>query len=250
MFDKPKNPSSRTNTFLEMIDRSLRIYRANFVPFFAVAAIVQTPIALLNFAVASQQQQIIANLGITPGSAGMSADQAQALARQLIGPLAGSLLVSLLVTVFSVFLQMIALYAPVSYVVSETYQGRTAAMADAFSVVGKRLGALAAGIGVYLAALLVFSLALTLVLFLCGLGLGLIVYGGLAGGAFLVPTLMLERTTVQRGLARAWSLGKARIWPIIGVAAATFLISFVADLVITVLLSGLAARSTRLPTLQ
>src|SRR5216684_60921 len=106
MLEKPRNTSSRPNTF------------------FAVAAIVQTPIALLNLAIASQQQQIIANLGITPGTTSISPNQAQALAQQLIGPLAGSLFVSLLVTVFSVFLQMIVLYAPVSYVVSETYQGR------------------------------------------------------------------------------------------------------------------------------
>src|SRR5258708_3529668 len=132
MLAKPTNHPSRPSTFLEMIDRSLRLYRANFVPFFAVAAIVQTPIALLNLAIASQQQQIIANLGITPGSTSISPNQAQALAQQLIGPLAGSLFVSLLVTVFSVFLQMIVLYAPVSYIVSETYLGRTAAMGDAF----------------------------------------------------------------------------------------------------------------------
>src|SRR5207253_1076546 len=104
MLEKPRNISSRPSTFLEIIDRSLRLYRANFVPFFAVAAIVQTPIALLNLAVASQQQQIIANLGITPGSTSISPNQAQALAQQLIGPLAGSLFVSLLVTVFSAFL--------------------------------------------------------------------------------------------------------------------------------------------------
>src|SRR5258708_4089827 len=139
---------------------------------------------------------------------------------------------------------MIVLYAPVSYVVSETYLGRTAAMADSFSAVGKRLSALLAGIAVYIGALLVFSFALAFVLFLCGLGFGLIVYGALASGSFLVPVLMLERTTVRRGLSRAWSLAKTRIWPIIGVAAITFLISFVADLVITVLLSGLAARSS------
>src|SRR5260370_27987506 len=138
MFENPRNTSSRPSTFLEIIDRSLRLYRANFVPFFAVAAIVQTPIALLNLAIASQQQQIIANLGITP-SGSISPNQAQALAQQLIGPLPGSLFVSLLVTVFSAFLQMIVLYAPVSYVLSETYLGPPVAMADAFPAVGQRV---------------------------------------------------------------------------------------------------------------
>lgn len=243
MFGKPQISSSRPTTFLEMIDRSLRLYRANFVPFFAVAAITQTPIALLNLAIATQQQQILGSLGITPGGAGFSPEQAQAVAQQLIGPLAGSLFASLVITVFSVFVQMIVLFAPISYVVSETFQNRLAGMADGFSAVGKRIGPLFGAITVYMAALIVFSVVLTFLLFLCGLGLGLIVYGALAGGAFLVPVFMLEQISVQRGLSRTWSLGKTRIWPIIGVTAITFLISFLADLLIAVLLSGLADRS-------
>jgi hypothetical protein len=71
---------------------------------------------------------------------------------------------------------------------------------------------------------------LSFAFFLCGLGFGLIAYIWVAFSAFVTPIIVLERTGVIAGMQRAWVLGKARVWTILGVSIAILMITFVIGL--------------------
>jgi hypothetical protein len=87
--------------------------------------------------------------------------------------------------------------------------------------------------------LILTAILLTFVLFLCGLGIGLIAYISIALGSLVVPVFVLERTGIGLGLRRSWNLAKRRFWMLFGIVALTTIVSFLSGLFV-----GLVAQNS------
>ncbi len=224
MLDTPKRSATQGYSLVQILDRAFRIYRQNFLPFFALSAVVQIPLVVLANLITAPQQQAILNLSRNPSTTSLS--DAQALLGSLLGVYVMILGFALLVS----FLQGILIYAPIVYITSENHLGRLATLRDAFAQIGKRLQTLAGGLILFYAIVVGVGIALAFTLFLCGLGIGLWGYISLALGSLLVPVLMLERTKVGTALGRSWMLGKRRIWVLLAISAGFYIIITVIDL--------------------
>ncbi|MCC7449925.1 MAG: hypothetical protein IT324_21070 [Anaerolineae bacterium] len=111
--------------------------------------------------------------------------------------------------------------------------GRRATIGEAFKAVRSRLVGVGLGLVVFYIIIGGAFLVLAFTLFVCGLGIGVLAYLGVTLYAFLTPVLILERTSIMDGLGRAWMLGKARVWPVAGLMFVIILISGVLNLALT-----------------
>ncbi len=238
MLQRPK--ATANLTFLGLIDYALRIYRRNFLPFFALSALVQIPFTIVNNLLNDQQQQMLIDRGLTPGMTSVSVAQTQAL----LGPMLGALLILAAAALVAGFVQTVVVFAPISHITSENYLGRNATLRQALAVLRLRLGPLTSGVALYYGIIIGLGLALMLTFFLCGLGFGILVYVGLVGGAFMVPVLMLERTSITTALSRSWMLGKSRLWPLIGLTISVYIVAFVLELIISIVITGILTRGS------
>jgi len=236
MLDTSKRSATQGYSFVQILDRSFRIYRQNFLQLFTLSAIVQIPLVLLGSLITVPQQQALLKFSrTTTAGTASSLPDAQALLSTVIGVYA--IIIGL--ALFIGFLQGILIYAPIVFITSENHLDRRATLGEAFAAIGKRLQPLAGGLILFYGIVLVFGVALAFTLFLCGLGLGLWLYASLILGSLLIPVLILERTTVGTALGRSWTLGKKRVWVLFGIS-----IGF--NLIITLVDLGLAALVTQL----
>ncbi len=238
--DKAKTAALRPYSFRELLERLFQIYRQNFLPFVGLVAVVQAPLTVITYLVDQNVQQGLSQNLQGLGSPGMDLSQINpADAQALFGPLFGGALLSLGVTLIAVFVQLVVMNCPLTYVASENYLGRPATLGQAFAALGKRLGTVIGGLllfGLVVAGLFLVQIP---ILFACGLGIGVIVYVVTAAGALMVPVLLLERTSVTEGLRRSWTLGKSRLWPILGLTLGTAVASAALGLVVGLLIGAL-----------
>jgi hypothetical protein len=220
--DKPKGNPLRPQTMLELLDRAFNIYRENFVAFFGLVAAVTIPVTVINLA---------ANYWYTNqwfstrmGSASLRSGRADVSALTTSLTL---LLVLLLITIGAAIIQGVIVSSILSYMTSERHLGRVVGVREAFNAVRPRLANVGVGLVLFYVILILAALALTVLLWLCGLGFGLIGYLGVTLYAFLVPVLVLERTDLTTGMKRAWLLAKARVWPVLGLIGAVALINWI-----------------------
>src|SRR5258708_22709557 len=108
MLQRPK--ATANLTFLGLIDYALRIYRRNFLPFFALSALVQIPFTIVNNLLNDQQQQMLIDRGLTPGMTSVSVAQTQAL----LGPMLGALLILAAAALVAGFVQTVVVFSPIS----------------------------------------------------------------------------------------------------------------------------------------
>ena len=239
MLDRSK-PAAKGYSLIEILDRSIRIYRQNFAAFIGLAALVQIPLVVVTDLLLQPTTQKLQSLGLTGNPTSLTVDQAQTVLSSVVGLYAMIFLAALV----SALVQGALIYAPIVYVASENHLGRALSLREAFVEVGKRWQELLGGLTSFYVLLIGMVLALALGLFLCGLGFGLILYVSLALGILLVPVLVLERNSLGMTLRRSWLLGKSRIWVLLAAAIGLTVIAFVIDLVMQQVLTSLFAHST------
>lgn len=240
MLDTQKRSSTPGLSLPQILDRSFRIYRQNFVPFVVLSAVVQIPLLILDNVISAPQQDALLNMMGTSNRATLTMAEAQSV----LGQVLGIAVVAIIVQLFLSYLMGIVIYGPVVYVASENHLGRSATLREGFSAVGKRLQPLAVGLALLYVILIVISIPLILPLALCGLGAGILLYVALVLGSPLVPILVLERTTVSSALARAWTLGKACVWKLLAVTAGVNVVTFVIRIVLGAVLLQALRNST------
>jgi MFS family permease len=214
-------------TFGELLSATLRSYRQSFPRFIlpvALYAVIATslttyvgqniPIDMTTFQMANQTS--------------LSREQAMALLSQSVQVLGTLGAVSLIVSL----VQSLLLTPLITWLASEAYLGRKATLGQAVSALRSRFISVLGGLLVYYLLIVLLLVALTLVFFLCGLGLGLVGYVTLALGSLLIPVLLLERVGIGEGLRRGWFLAKRRFWMLFGIAAIFTVISYVVGLAI------------------
>ncbi|NWF69312.1 MAG: hypothetical protein HXY40_09505 [Chloroflexi bacterium] len=236
---------------MEMLDRTFRIYRDHFLTFIVPVAVISVPLTLINSIVGFWYGERLANfsLAFRQLSAGgrMSASQQQSL-MNANSEFINVLVVVGAVTVVTGLLQTVLLNGIITYLTSESQFGRRATLGEAFRVVFGRMTSLTLSMILLFGLMIALLIGLSIILFACGLGFGVLLYVWLAASSLLVPVMVLERTDIMLGLRRAWSLGKMRIWPITGMQLAVVLISYVVALglavVTTVFTQNAAAVST------
>jgi hypothetical protein len=231
-----RRESLRPQTLLEIIDKTFRVYRENFMVFAGLVAVVLLPVTVITLVNSYALNNNLAKAGITPGNASSFSGNPSALSG-LMGQMFGSLGISILVALVAVFVQGVLVNGPLTYIASEANLGRKATVGQAFAAIRDRLGSLAGGLIVFYLIMMVATIALAFTLFLCGLGLGILLYVGLALYAFLTPVLILERVGVTDGLSRGWSLAKARFWQVFGITVLIRIIVFVASLALGVVVA-------------
>ncbi|GEM_PF-2025114 len=218
----------RTYTFRELLNRLFQVYGHNFVPFVVLSAAVQIPLTVANYLIQVRLRdpllQLLNRFNISPDSAAVISPE---VAMQMLSPMLEILLVVVGAYIVSAFIQTVLVSGPLVYVTSENELGHPATLGNAFAVLGSRAGTLIGQMSLYYTLLLLLTVLLTLILFACGLGFGLLVYVATTVGAFLVPVAMLERGGVMHGLMRAWALCKTRLWPVLGLILIVLFISFV-----------------------
>lgn len=211
-------------TFLELLDRTFRIYRENFLTFVGLAALVTIPLTVINLILTvptlSNAQQF--------STFGRSASAADASAVCLAS------LISLVIAV----LQFVLINAPITYIASENQMGNKVSISEAFAATRHRFYSLGCGFVVFYIVIVIFSavvafVALALNCVPAFAAFGIVAYIGIATYALLAPVLVLENVGTSFGVNRAWSLGKARFWTVFGIVLAIYVISFVIELAFT-----------------
>jgi hypothetical protein len=212
-----------TFTFLELLDRTFRIYRENFLTLIGLAALVTIPLTVIDLIVSLPVLGSTTNFS-TFGQRGMSPELTSALCMfYLVSGVIG-------------LLQFVLINAPITYIASENQLGRRVSIGQAFSATRSRFSNVTFGIILLGVVIFAFAIAVALVGVICPpvfATIGVVVYIYLSTYAFLAPVLVLEDVGTSFGINRAWSLGKARFWMIVGVWAALTVISLVITVAFT-----------------
>ena len=199
----------------ELLDRAIRLYRANFLTFIGIIAVVYVPLMVLQTAASallsssmlsglSTPEEIFSNTAYWAG--------------------VGSTLILALVQF--VLVQGIATGA-LTRAVADNYLGKKTGILDAYRGIGKSwltlVGALLL-LGILLFVLFVWWLVPCIGWFT---GLGMMVFLMAAINPLVPPAVVLEKQGAIDAVKRAWSLARRRFWPVIGYIFVLYLFSMI-----------------------
>ncbi len=194
--DSSANPLA-SRRLVEILDRTFRIYRENFVAFVALTAVVLVPVTLVGLAV---QPNNIIDKNTTYNAVYPNARTAVTTAN--------------LVALLGALIQSVIINGLITHMTSENILGRSTSVAEAYSQSKGRflplVGAIiVAGIlfFVLFIAVIIASMCVVPVIFL-----PVVLYLALCTGFYIVPVMMLERVGVILSLRRALVLAKRRFW--------------------------------------
>jgi hypothetical protein len=233
------SPPLKTFSLLEILEQTFRIYRNNFQTCVTMAALVTVPVAIVTFILSESSVQRLgpaANLG----QVNLSNEDATTIC------------LSSLITIGLTVLQAVLIYAPISYLTSETYFGRKVGLVEAFQARQNRFSTLGWGLLVLYFMVGAWAFGIAVIASYCApllVTLGALVYIAVAIYGYIVPVLTLENIGASVGLYRAFALGKARFWTVVGltltIALITATITYAFGSVIGLILAPrLAAAST------
>lgn len=233
-----QNPLAATHSWLDLLDRTFYLYRANFLSFVVPVALITVPLLIVNLVTSYALEDDLAEYWAfaDPANSGsMSSAQMETTLFAAFGSLMGVMAVFILIAIIAGIIQGVLVNGVITYMTSEHHLGRKVGTLQALNAIKPRMLPLALGLSAWWAVILLLSFALGLILFACGLGLGLLAYVGFVLYSFLTPVLVLERVRVGEGLRRAWDLGKTRVW-----AVFWFIITIVTvNLIISLALSAI-----------
>jgi hypothetical protein len=221
-----------TFSFLELLDRTFRIYRENLVPLIGFVALVTVPLTIISSIISFSTAQT--NLNTLTRQTPNSGD--------LFGVCMGAL-----VTVVIALIQTVLINGVLTYLASEHQLGRRITVGEAFSGARPRFGTLGWGFVLLYIVIAAVFIGVAFLSALCGLaiaGIGLAAYIGLATFAMLPPVLTLEDVGASRGINRAWTLGRSRFWTVLGFMAVLYILTLILTLALTSL-AGLVVAPTR-----
>jgi hypothetical protein len=208
-------PTLRPLRLGELLDRAIRLYRANFLTFIGIIAVVYVPLMVLQTAASallsssmlrslSTPEEIFTNTGYWVG-------------------MAGTLILAL---VNFVLVQGIATGA-LTRAVADNYLGRKTSILDAYRGIGKSWGRLIGAL--FLIILIFFALAIWFLVPCIGwvTGPGMILFMSMVINPLVPPVVVLENQGVLDSIQRAWSLARRRFWPVLGYVIVLVLFSLI-----------------------
>lgn len=213
----------RTLTVMEMLDRTFRIYRENFLTCIGLVAAVSIPITIIQLLFTASNLSDLDSALLTTSNAN----------RQQLAGLNNYLTLAFLVAGVLGLVQLVLVNGPITYIASESYFGRKVSIGEAFGETRRRFFSLGCGFLVFSFVIGVFTFVVFFIGSICApvwLALGIVVYAGIAIYVSLVPVITLENVSVSVGVNRAWSLGRARFWQAFGLLIAIGLITYIISL--------------------
>lgn len=228
--DSPNRMPTLSFTFLELLDRSFRVYRENFGTFVVLSAFITIPITLINGFL-----NLASSSAILPTSG---------LSRTQLSNNWGLLCLAPLISLTLILIQVVLTDGMLTYMTSEYLFGRRVTIGEAYQAVKDRFSRL--GCSFILFCIILFALAVPIVFigavcFPAWAGLGLVAYIGIATFAYLTPVIVLENVNTTFGLNRAWWLGKSRFWTAFGVIFLIYLLGVIFGVIFNLLAQFLTA---------
>jgi hypothetical protein len=202
----------------ELLDQAIRLYRANFLKFIGIFALVEIPVGLLQILSATTMLSGAVNMTSTIKASPDSAASFGNMLQYLGG--AGA---SLLVSVLSFFLVSGIGTAALTRAIADGYMGEPVEILGSYRKIGKRwlslLGAM------LLVALLIVGASIWLAIPCIGwlTGPGLLIFLSIVIIPLLGPIVVLEQAPATAAVRRAWDLGRARFWWLIGYVGILFI---------------------------
>lgn len=223
-------PPLPTLTVLEILDRTFRIYRDNFLAFIGLSAAVIVPITIFTTVLTLDSSARILELN-ERSTFTMSPSQSSAYLSEMLGLFA----VIMLITFATVILQQVFLNGPLTYMASESHLGNSVSLGQAFAATRGAFGKLGGALTLIYLIIIGLSVLLTFIFFACGLGFGILLYLWIAMYGFVVPVLVLERLTMGQGMNRAWALARWRFWPLFWLIAGITLLGTIFTIALSIL---------------
>ena len=214
-------PSRRpmTFTFLELLDRTFRLYRENFLTIVGLVAIVTIPITLIS-------------LALNPTSMALLTNQTSNLRTTGTGLQSFAGILGLL--------QVVLIYAPLTYIASEYLFNHKVSIGEAFSATRKRFTKMGCSIillGIFIFIVAVFAVLLVIAIPPALALFGILVYIIIGAYSLLFPVLTLEDIGPSAAITRSYVLGKRRFWTVVGLGVVLVIIS----VIVTAILGGSVA---------
>lgn len=226
-------------TVLEILDRTFRIYRANFLTCIALAAGVIVPTTILSLLLTLDSSNRLLEAS-SAASLGLDSGASIGFFNNFFELFALTIILSLAV----VIIQQVVLHGTVTYIASESYFGQTATLGAGLRALGGRAGKLSGALITIYLILFGLSILLAFVFFVCGLGIGMLLYLWVALYSYITPVIMLENLPFGAALRRAWALGRWRFWSTFWVVAGVTLLGTIISLVLSILQGVLIAPGT------
>jgi hypothetical protein len=199
----------------ELLDRAIRLYRANFLTFIGIIAVVYVPLMVLQTAATTLLTSSMLTGISTP-------DELFTNYAYWIG-LLSTIVLGL---VQFVLVQGIATGA-LTRAVADNYLGKKTGILDAYRGIGKSwltlVGALLF-LGILLIGLAIWSIVPCIGWFT---GLGMILFMLTAINPLVPPAVVLENQGAIDAVRRAWSLARRRFWPVLGYIFVLYLFSLI-----------------------
>jgi hypothetical protein len=224
-------------TIGQAIGRAFSFYRRLPVSLWLLIIVISIPLAVVSSFTSEALTNSFAQAGIdlnalsangTATISTLTTEQLTALSSEVLG--AAVVLVG--VALIGVIVRSVLIDSVLTYITSEYQLGRTVTLGAALAAVRDRWLTLATGQFLFYLLLAALTIGLAVILFACGLGIGLLAYVYVALGLFITPVLTLERTTATQGLGRAWQLGRARFWALVGMLVVSFVFGFAVNFII------------------
>ena len=197
----------------ELLDRAIRLYRANFLTFIGIIAVVYVPLMVLQTAASALLSSSMLGSFSTPDEIFTNTGYWAGIGSTII-----------LAIVQFILVQGIATGA-LTRAVADNYLGKKTGILEAYRGIGRSwltlVGALLF-LGIVAIALVLWSLVPCIGWFT---GLGMIVFLSAAVSPLVPPAVVLEKQGVVDSVQRAWSLARRRFWPVIGYIFVLYLFS-------------------------
>jgi hypothetical protein len=188
----------------ELLDRAIRLYRANFLTFIGIIAVVYVPLMVLQTASSALLSSSMLGGFSTPEEIFTNTAYWAGIASTLI-----------LAFVQLILVQGIATGA-LTRAVADNYLGKKTGILDAYRGIGKSWLTLVGAL--FFVGLVLFVLTIWWLVPCIGwfTGLGMMVFLMAAINPLVPPAVVLENQGVIDAVKRAWSLARRRFWPVIG----------------------------------
>jgi hypothetical protein len=207
--------------FTELLDRTFRLYRSNFLQFIGILAVMQIPVQLVNLAISL----------LTASSAFEQAQYPMYYAAQDFSPLYRTLFPVVAGSCLLGFISLILVNGVANgtlvHAVLHAYLGKPLGIREAYAGIKPYLGRLI--VIVLLGGVITIALVIWMIVPCVGwlTGFGMLLFFSWAIEALAIPVVVVERTSPWRAFQRAWQLARRRFWWVLGFVGAMMFISIV-----------------------
>ena len=209
-------PIIRPMTLAELLDRSIRLYRQNFLKFIGIFAIPYIPLMMIQTVISLISSRSM--LDFDPSSGEFTPGMLTAFSGSFVFIIIQFILVQGIAT------------AALTRAVANNYTGKPVGILDSYRTLSTSWIKLLAAL--FLVFVLTMILSVWMIVPCVGWfsGPGILFFMGLVVTPLIAPVVSLENKGVLSSIRRAWDLSRSRFWWLIGAA---FVLTLLGQLIVT-----------------